>query len=129
MPPPITPALAYFHIPIPEYNAAFLSPSSTMGEKQETICSASANCGLFTSLVEAGDVKATFVGHDHVNDYCGDLLGIQLCYGGGIGYQTCGYVFIALNPSPHFCCPVLRFSLNTKDSLEPEPRLNGLDLV
>lgn len=127
MPPSITRALAYFHIPIPEYDAAFLSPSSTMGEKQETICSASVNSGLFTSLVEAGDVKATFVGHDHVNDYCGDLLGIQLCYGGGIGYHTYGCVFTAFIPSPHFCCPVLRFILKTEDSLEPYLRLNVLE--
>lgn len=93
-PPPVTPALAYFHIPIPEYNAVLMNPSDVVGEKQEVICSASVNSGLFTSLVEAGDVKATFVGHDHVNDYCGSLLGIQLCYGGGIGYHTYGYVVI-----------------------------------
>lgn len=96
MPSPVTPALAYFHIPIPEYNAVLMNPSTMVGEKQETICSASVNSGLFTSLVEAGDVKATFVGHDHVNDYCGNLLGIQLCYGGGIGYHTYGYVIFIL---------------------------------
>ncbi|KAG0589644.1 hypothetical protein KC19_1G036100 [Ceratodon purpureus] len=90
IPPPVTPALAYFHIPIPEYNAVFMNPSTVVGKKQEVICSASVNSGLFTSLVEAGDVKATFVGHDHVNDYCGSLLGIHLCYGGGIGYHTYG---------------------------------------
>jgi hypothetical protein len=93
--PPVTPALAFFHIPIPEYNAVFTNPSMVVGEKQEIICSASVNSGLFTSLVEAGDVKATFVGHDHVNDYCGSLLGINLCYGGGIGYHAYGCVFIA----------------------------------
>lgn len=95
IPPHVTPALAYFHIPIPEYNAVFMNPSMVVGEKQEVICSASVNSGMFTSLVEAGDVKATFVGHDHVNDYCGSLLGINLCYGGGIGYHTYGYVFVA----------------------------------
>jgi len=73
-----------------------MNPSTVVGEKQETICSASVNSGLFTSLVEAGDVKVTFVGHDHVNDYCGSLLGIQLCYGGGIGYHTYGYVNVIL---------------------------------
>lgn len=95
IPPPVAPALAYFHIPVPEYNAVFMNPSMLVGEKQEAISSASVNSGLFTSLVEAGNVKATFVGHDHVNDYCGSLLGIHLCYGGGIGYHTYGYVFIA----------------------------------
>ena len=33
-----------------------------------------------------GDVRATFVGHDHTNDACGDYYGISLCYGGGTGY-------------------------------------------
>ena len=97
----MTPALAYFHIPIPEYNAAFMNPSMVVGEKQEVINSASVNSGLFTSLVEAGDVKATFVGHDHVNDYCGSLLDINLCFGGGIGYHTYGYVLSASRDEVH----------------------------
>ena len=32
----------------------------------------------------------TFVGHDHVNDYQGDLHGIRLCYGRGSGFNTYG---------------------------------------
>lgn len=38
-------------------------------------------------------MRATFVGHDHVNDYCGRYPGDQMmwaCYGGGIGYGTYG---------------------------------------
>ncbi|XP_054784595.1 probable inactive purple acid phosphatase 29 [Prosopis cineraria] len=82
------PGLAYFHIPLPEY-ASFHSSNFT-GVKQEKIGSASVNSGFFTTLVETGDVKAVFTGHDHVNDFCGKLKGIQLCYGGGFGYHAYG---------------------------------------
>lgn len=46
--------------------------------------------GFFTAMVEQFDVRATFCGHDHVNDYCGLYRGINLCYGGGSGYGTYG---------------------------------------
>ncbi|KAH1196224.1 putative inactive purple acid phosphatase 29 [Glycine max] len=82
------PGLAYFHIPLPEY-ASFDSSNFT-GVKQEGISSASVNSGFFTTLVEAGDVKAVFTGHDHVNDFCGKLTGIHLCYAGGFGYHAYG---------------------------------------
>ncbi|PON49433.1 Phosphoesterase [Parasponia andersonii] len=82
------PALAYFHIPLPEF-ASFDSSNFT-GVKQEGISSASVNSGFFTTMVEAGDVKAVFTGHDHLNDFCGELTGIQLCYAGGFGYHAYG---------------------------------------
>ncbi|RLN89887.1 hypothetical protein BBJ28_00005956 [Nothophytophthora sp. Chile5] len=77
------PAIMFFHIPLPEY--ALASSSDRIGEKHEETASAEVNCGLFSALMELGDVKATFVGHDHVNEYCYLRQGVQLCYGGGIG--------------------------------------------
>ncbi|XP_061359218.1 probable inactive purple acid phosphatase 29 [Gastrolobium bilobum] len=82
------PGLAYFHIPLPEH-ASFDSSNFT-GVKQEGISSASVNSGFFTTLVEAREVKAVFIGHDHVNDFCGKLTGINLCYAGGFGYHAYG---------------------------------------
>ncbi|KAF3785051.1 hypothetical protein EJ110_NYTH29065 [Nymphaea thermarum] len=41
-------------------------------------------------MVGAGDVKAVFTGHDHVNDFCGKLSEINLCYAGGFGYHAYG---------------------------------------
>lgn len=82
------PALAYFHIPLPEF-ASFNSSNFT-GVKQEGISSASVNSGFFTTMVAAGDVKAVFTGHDHLNDFCGELMGINLCYAGGLGYHAYG---------------------------------------
>ncbi|KAL3739779.1 hypothetical protein ACJRO7_021107 [Eucalyptus globulus] len=85
------PGLAYFHIPLPEFTNVVNSSNYT-GVKQEPISSASVNSGFFTTLVEAGDVKAVFNGHDHVNDFCGEYTGIQLCYAGGFGYHAYGKV-------------------------------------
>ncbi|OIT40293.1 PREDICTED: probable inactive purple acid phosphatase 29 [Nicotiana attenuata] len=82
------PGLAYFHIPLPEY-ASFDSSNFT-GVRQEGISSASINSGFFTTMVEAGDVKAVFTGHDHINDFCGKLMDINLCYAGGFGYHAYG---------------------------------------
>ncbi|XP_035835670.1 uncharacterized protein LOC118483957 [Helianthus annuus] len=86
------PGLAYFHIPLPEYSS--FDSSSYTGVELEPgnppISSASVNSGFFTTLVGAGDVKAVFVGHDHINDFCGELTGINLCYAGGFGYHAYG---------------------------------------
>ena len=76
------PALAFFHIPLPEYNAAWnnkLYPP--IGVKNEDECSPEINTGMFAAILESGDVMGTFVGHDHINDYIGIQYGIALAYG------------------------------------------------
>lgn len=82
------PSLVFFHIPIPEYNQVFDEKSS--GVKQEDVCCSKINSGFFAALLEAGSVAGTFVGHDHVNDYEGDLFGIRLCYGRATGFNSYG---------------------------------------
>lgn len=82
------PGIAYFHIPLPEF--AKFGSSEFIGVKQEKVCSAHVNSGFFKTMVNAGDVKAVFTGHDHVNDFCGALSGIHLCYAGGFGYHAYG---------------------------------------
>ncbi|KAL0538248.1 hypothetical protein IC582_027259 [Cucumis melo] len=82
------PGLTFFHIPLPEFSS--FDASNYTGVRQEGISSPSVNSGFFTSMVEAGDVKAVFTGHDHLNDFCGLLTGINLCYGGGFGYHAYG---------------------------------------
>lgn len=83
------PALAFFHIPLPEYNDVWDS-RTCYGYKYEGVCCPPINTGFFSALVEMGDVMGTFVGHDHVNDYDGELHGIRLCYGRATGYNTYG---------------------------------------
>ncbi len=76
------PALAFFHIPLPEYKIALNNPASmTFGVKNEEICSPEINSGMFTAMLECGDVMGTFVGHDHMNDYIGTYHNIALAYG------------------------------------------------
>ena len=83
------PALAFFHIPIPEYHEVW-DFHTCYGAKYEDICAPRVNTGLFAALHEAGDVLGTFVGHEHINDFWGDLHGIRLCYGRATGYNTYG---------------------------------------
>ncbi|KAI3985463.1 hypothetical protein MKX01_033777 [Papaver californicum] len=82
------PGLAYFHIPLPEYED--LGPNFTGVKGEGLISSPSVNSGFFATLLDAGDVKAVFTGHDHLNDFCGELTGIHLCYSGGFGYHAYG---------------------------------------
>ncbi|KAK2980816.1 hypothetical protein RJ640_020468, partial [Escallonia rubra] len=82
------PALAFFHIPIPEIRQ--LSPKEIVGHFQEYAACSSVNSGVLQTLVSMGDVKAVFIGHDHTNDFCGNLSGIWFCYGGGFGYHGYG---------------------------------------
>ncbi|XP_051123864.1 probable inactive purple acid phosphatase 29 [Andrographis paniculata] len=82
------PGLAYFHIPLPEFES-FDKPNIT-GVRQEDTGSPMVNSGFLTTMVSAGDVKAVFVGHDHINDFCGESMGIHMCYAGGFGYHAYG---------------------------------------
>lgn len=83
------PALAFFHIPLPEYQEVW-ERSVCYGNQFEDVCCPKVNSGLFAAMVEMGDVAGTFVGHDHVNDYWGTLHGIKLCYGRATGYNEYG---------------------------------------
>ncbi|MFE5322936.1 metallophosphoesterase family protein [Paenibacillus sp. NPDC056579] len=83
------PALAFFHIPLPEY-AEVWNREVCYGNQFEKVCCPMLNTGLFASMVEMGDVMGTFAGHDHANDYWGALHGIRLCYGRATGYNTYG---------------------------------------
>ncbi len=83
------PALAFFRIPVPEYDEVWEAGLAT-GTKEERVECPKINTGLFGAMVQMGDVMGTFVGHDHDNDYCGTLHGIRLCYGRVTGYNCYG---------------------------------------
>lgn len=83
------PSLAFFHIPLPEYNEISNS-SSTIGHFGESVCSPKVNSGLFGSFVDMQDVKGVFVGHDHDNDFIGLDFNIALAYGRITGFDTYG---------------------------------------
>jgi hypothetical protein len=83
------PALAFFHIPLQEYSAMHdttrvyfkRTDRTVIGDRSEPECAGVLNTGMFAAMVEAGDVMATFVGHDHTNNYIGYYGGIALAYG------------------------------------------------
>ncbi|MDD4661461.1 MAG: metallophosphoesterase [Massilibacteroides sp.] len=87
------PALAFFHIPLIEYNIASNTPNQKMvGWRIEKESLPPMNSGLFSAFKKCNDVKGVFVGHDHDNDYVTLYQGIALGYGrfsGGNGaYHT-----------------------------------------
>ena len=83
------PALAYFHIPLPEYRLAFNDEGNKrVGVRKENECPPDLNSGMFMAMKEMRDVMATFVGHDHVNDYIVDYYDIALAYGQFTGWRT-----------------------------------------
>jgi len=91
------PSLAFFHIPLPEYNQAANDETAILtGTRKEKACAPALNTGLFASMREMGDVMATFVGHDHDNDYAVYWKGILLCYGRYTGGDT---VYNNLHPN------------------------------
>ncbi len=76
------PALAFFHIPLPEYTKAWTNNlNPPIGVKNEHECSPEINTGMFAAMLESGDVMGAFVGHDHINDYIGVHFNIALAYG------------------------------------------------
>lgn len=83
------PALAFFHIPLPEYaEAVRIWDAPLIGTRKEMVCAPEINSGMFTAMIESGDVMATFAGHDHINDYAVLWKGIMLCYGRYSGGNT-----------------------------------------
>jgi hypothetical protein len=84
------PALAFFHIPLPEYDTAWREGYDKRGSRGEPVCAPAINSGMFAAFHERGDVMATFVGHDHANDFEATLHGVRLCYGRATGYGGYG---------------------------------------
>ena len=78
------PALAFFHIPLPEYGqvAERLFPDAVRRGSPGP----SHNTGLFGSFLEKEDVMGVFVGHLHGNDYIGIEKYIALGYGRVTGW-------------------------------------------
>eukprot|EP00512_Aurantiochytrium_limacinum_P001937 CAMPEP_0171493558 /NCGR_PEP_ID=MMETSP0958-20121227/5029_1 /TAXON_ID=87120 /ORGANISM="Aurantiochytrium limacinum, Strain ATCCMYA-1381" /LENGTH=351 /DNA_ID=CAMNT_0012027195 /DNA_START=92 /DNA_END=1144 /DNA_ORIENTATION=- len=104
---PSADGLAFFHIPLPEYNGLTplagkngLFDAALMGEKvpfpfnhepltslvrllgkDKVVGSSKLNSGLFDAMKEQGNILATFCGHDHHSDFVARRDNIYLCYG------------------------------------------------
>ncbi len=105
------PALAFQHIPVPEFydvlkkvpfwtkgaveayksrkNTFWLLPGDE-GFMGETPAVPEINNCEFDSLKQHGDILGLFVGHDHNNSFVRKLKGVDLGYTQGAGYNTYG---------------------------------------
>lgn len=81
-----TPAMMWMHDPLPELRLIELNPEECKfeGRKGENCCCSVMNTGLFMACLQRGDIKGIFFGHDHLNDYCGELFGIKMGYDGAL---------------------------------------------
>lgn len=86
---PKVPTLAFYHMPLPEYQTAIDANVTISGGYHEHICADKPTTSVFPALKE-GSVIAGFCGHDHTNDFCAEWQGIQLCYEGSPGYGAYG---------------------------------------
>ncbi|EGG18598.1 hypothetical protein DFA_04092 [Cavenderia fasciculata] len=86
----ILPALAFLHIPVPEFLEMW-NFYNVSGNLEDTgVCCFSVNTGLFSAFLEMGDVVSIHCGHDHSNDFIGSMHGIQMAYGRKSGYGSYG---------------------------------------
>lgn len=78
----VVPGVMFFHIPLQEFYNAWVNRDALnyTGERREVVCASEVNSGLYTAMVERGDIKAVTSGHDHRNDYMVEYGGIKLCY-------------------------------------------------
>ncbi|MDO4757529.1 MAG: PA14 domain-containing protein, partial [Parabacteroides sp.] len=86
------PALAFFHIAVPEYRNVNEANKNVYGccKEGSGIGAPEVNSGFLLSCIEMGDVMGIFVGHDHDNDYVGLQNGIALAYGRVSGFNAYG---------------------------------------
>lgn len=77
-------SMLFLHVPPAEFNRV----SIQSGVKQEDIDPARVSRLRIEDLPPS--VRVVAVGHDHINDFCGTIDGVALCYAGGAGYTTYG---------------------------------------
>jgi hypothetical protein len=61
-----------------------------VGKRNEPEGPAPFNSGMFTAILDRGDVKGVFCGHEHNNTYYGNYYGVLLGYAGNTGFGTYG---------------------------------------
>ncbi len=86
----VIPAMALFHIPLKQYQDLWDDVSiPKMGEGREKVCYEEDDGSAYEAFVEMGNIRATFCGHDHYNNYWGTYHGgITLAYGHISGEAT-----------------------------------------
>ncbi len=80
------PGLMLFHIPLPEFHD-MIESKKIIGERHEPEAPSRINGGLFAAVLDRGDVKGIFCGHDHMNNYVGLWRGVALGFDGVVGHR------------------------------------------
>ncbi|MCS7315884.1 MAG: metallophosphoesterase family protein [Bryobacterales bacterium] len=81
------PGLMFFHIPLREFNE-MVNQTRIIGARHEPEAPSPVNSGLFAAVLERGDVRGIYCGHDHTNNYVGRWKGIELGYVGSAGHRA-----------------------------------------
>lgn len=86
----IVPAIAYFHIPLKNYQDA-IDQGRTIGEGTEYVLNWGDEEGLAAPIFkQAGNVRACFTAHSHKNDFWFEEDGVVFAYGRATGYGGYG---------------------------------------
>ncbi len=81
------PGLMFFHIPLREFNE-MVNGAKIIGARHEPEAPSPVNSGLFAAVLERGDVRGIYCGHDHTNNYVGRWRGVELGYDGSAGHRA-----------------------------------------
>lgn len=96
----IVPSLLFMHIPLKEYDDAWdeyernglsntLNVTYFYGDKLEEVCYAQGEeDNMFESILAKGSTKGIFCGHEHINDFSIEYMGIRLSYSKSIRYTS-----------------------------------------
>lgn len=90
------PSYAFFHIPLKECREAWQwGGEDIFGCRGENEAPGVLNSGMFSAMLQSGNIVGMFYGHDHDNDYMVAWQGLALCYGRFAGEHT---VYTHLRP-------------------------------
>ncbi|MBM3745237.1 MAG: phosphoesterase [Acidobacteria bacterium] len=81
------PGLMFFHIPLREFND-MVNHAKIIGVRHEPEAPSPINSGLFAAVLERGDVRGIYCGHDHSNNYVGRWKGVELGYVASAGHRA-----------------------------------------
>ncbi len=86
------PGLLCMHIAPCEYTTAYANPEICVkdGHYNESLSGMPFNTGLFSVLLQRGDIKAICCGHTHENDFDAEYCGIRLLWDACVGYRCYG---------------------------------------
>lgn len=112
---PMFKSLAFFHIPLKEYDDAWKEYRANGSkdtenvkyfgggyyEDDEKVCCGVGDDSFFETVVELGSTKGLFCGHDHVNNASLEYKGVRLTYGMSIDYLA--YIGISKKGAQRGC--------------------------